>query len=52
MRNRPGEDMVASRSRGSTRCSRDTASEFRSGEFERAVARLEARHLFIRAGRP
>jgi transposase InsO family protein len=30
----------------------DNASEFRSGEFERAVARLEARHLFIRAGRP
>lgn len=30
----------------------DNASEFRSEEFERAVARLGARHLFIRAGRP
>jgi transposase InsO family protein len=30
----------------------DNASEFRSGDFEHAVARLGARHLFIRAGRP
>ncbi len=30
----------------------DNASEFRSAEFERAVERLGARHLFIRAGRP
>src|SRR6266511_4338819 len=28
------------------------ASEFRSAEFEAAVARVGARHLFIRAGRP
>ena len=30
----------------------DNAQEFRSAEFDRAVARLGARHLFIRAGRP
>ena len=30
----------------------DNASEFRSSEFEHAVARLGARHIFIRAGRP
>jgi transposase InsO family protein len=30
----------------------DNASEFRSGEFEAAVARLGVRHIFIRAGRP
>ena len=30
----------------------DNASEFRSEEFEAAVARVRARHLFIRAGRP
>jgi transposase InsO family protein len=30
----------------------DNASEFGSAEFEAAVARLGARHLFIRAGRP
>lgn len=30
----------------------DNASEFRSAEFERAVAALKARHIFIRAGRP
>ena len=30
----------------------DNASEFRSAEFQAAVARLGARHLFIRAGRP
>ena len=30
----------------------DNASEFRSGEFEEALARLGARHIFIRAGRP
>ena len=30
----------------------DNASEFRSEEFERAVARVGARHLFIHAGRP
>jgi len=30
----------------------DNAQEFRSGEFEATVARLDARHLFIRAGRP
>ena len=30
----------------------DNASEFRSAEFEAAVARLGARHIFIRAGRP
>jgi transposase InsO family protein len=30
----------------------DNASEFRSAEFESAVARLGARHIFIRAGRP
>ncbi len=30
----------------------DNASEFRSAEFERAVTRLESRHIFIRAGRP
>jgi len=30
----------------------DNASEFRSEEFERAVERVGARHLFIRAGRP
>jgi transposase InsO family protein len=30
----------------------DNASEFRSAEFEAAVHRVGARHLFIRAGRP
>ena len=30
----------------------DNASEFRSEEFERAVDRVRARHLFIHAGRP
>ncbi len=30
----------------------DNASEFRSEEFEKAVAALTARHVFIRAGRP
>jgi transposase InsO family protein len=30
----------------------DNGSEFRSQEFERAVERLRARHLFIYAGRP
>jgi transposase InsO family protein len=30
----------------------DNASEFRSAEFEAAVASVGARHLFIRAGRP
>jgi transposase InsO family protein len=30
----------------------DNASEFRSAEFEQAVQRVGARHLFIRAGRP
>lgn len=30
----------------------DNGSEFRSQEFERAVERLRARHLFIHAGRP
>ena len=30
----------------------DNASEFRSAEFETAVERLGARHLFIHAGRP
>jgi len=30
----------------------DNASEFRSAEFEAAEARVGARHLFIRAGRP
>ena len=30
----------------------DNASEFRSTEFEQAVARVGARHVFIRAGRP
>ena len=30
----------------------DNASEFRSSEFEAALERLEARHIFIRAGRP
>jgi transposase InsO family protein len=30
----------------------DNASEFRSTEFRGAVARLGARHIFIRAGRP
>jgi len=30
----------------------DNGSEFRSAEFERAIARLNARHVFIRAGRP
>ncbi len=30
----------------------DNASEFRSAEFEAAVQRVGARHLFIRAGRP
>src|SRR2546430_16551378 len=30
----------------------DNASEFRSAEFDRAVAQVGARHLFIRAGRP
>jgi transposase InsO family protein len=30
----------------------DNASEFKSREFDDAVARLKARHLFIRAGRP
>ncbi len=30
----------------------DNANEFRSEEFEAAVARVGARHLFIRAGRP
>jgi transposase InsO family protein len=29
----------------------DNASEFRSGEFEEALRRLQARHIFIRAGR-
>ena len=30
----------------------DNGSEFRSQEFDRAVQRLQARHVFIRAGRP
>jgi transposase InsO family protein len=30
----------------------DNASEFRSAEFERAVERVGARHVFIHAGRP
>ena len=30
----------------------DNASEFRSHEFDEAVRRLKARHIFIRAGRP
>jgi transposase InsO family protein len=30
----------------------DNASEFRSSEFTEAIARLKARHIFIRAGRP
>jgi len=30
----------------------DNASEFKSHEFEDALARLQARHIFIRAGRP
>ena len=30
----------------------DNASEFRSAEFEAAVRQLQARHVFIRAGRP
>jgi transposase InsO family protein len=30
----------------------DNASEFRSQDFERAVERVGARHVFIRAGRP
>jgi transposase InsO family protein len=30
----------------------DNASEFRSAEFDAAIARLGARHIFIRAGRP
>jgi transposase InsO family protein len=30
----------------------DNASEFRSATFQQTVARLEARHSFIRAGRP
>lgn len=30
----------------------DNASEFRSSEFQSAVERLEARQIFIRAGRP
>lgn len=30
----------------------DNASEFRSSEFQEAIARLKARHVFIRAGRP
>jgi transposase InsO family protein len=30
----------------------DNASEFRSAEFERALELVEARHVFIRAGRP
>jgi transposase InsO family protein len=30
----------------------DNASEFRSADFERAVAQVGARHIFIRAGRP
>ena len=32
--------------------SSDNASEFRSKEFEDALTRLNARHIFIRAGRP
>jgi transposase InsO family protein len=32
--------------------STDNASEFRSAEFEEAIAKLKARHIFIRAGRP
>jgi transposase InsO family protein len=32
--------------------STDNASEFRSEEFERALAAVRARHIFIRAGRP
>ncbi len=30
----------------------DNASEFRSKEFQDAIARLKARHIFVRAGRP
>ena len=30
----------------------DNASEFRSKEFQEAIERLKARHIFIRAGRP
>jgi len=30
----------------------DNGGEFRSNEFRKAIAKLEARHTFIRAGRP
>ena len=30
----------------------DNASEFRSQEFNRALTQLEAKHIYIRAGRP
>ncbi len=30
----------------------DNASEFRSHEFDEALRRLQARHIFVRAGRP
>jgi transposase InsO family protein len=30
----------------------DNASEFRSASFQATIAKLKARHTFIRAGRP
>jgi transposase InsO family protein len=43
----PGPTRLASRD-----VTTDNAQEFRSQEFEQALARLKARHIFIRAGRP
>jgi transposase InsO family protein len=43
---------LASRGLSLDKIMSDNASEFRSAEFEAAVQRVGARHLFIRAGRP
>lgn len=43
---------LASRGWSTEKVMTDNASEFRSAEFERAVARVGARHVFIHAGRP
>jgi transposase InsO family protein len=48
---RVAEDLVA-RGYQLEKVMTDNASEFRSQDFERAVVRAGARHIFIRAGRP
>ena len=48
----PAEQADPATPRQGARTWTDNASEFRSAEFDRAVAQVGARHLFIRAGRP